>query len=438
MKKFLHNFANTLHTIGIVRLGVVALVIRLILAIPFYSGDLNNPAIWGIYAREFGFSGFYDFLSFGNYSRPDYPPLAIILFWAIRGLWEVLFAAFWWLNITIPIFPSNFIPWFEKDGYILLLKLPGLIGDFLLGVLLYKYFVRANKKLATVAAALYWANPATIYVSSMWGQVDGIVIPLAVASLILFEQKRLVWSLFLFTGSILIKPTMLMITPVLVYLLIKNRKEWLSIVRAMVVSGMFAVAVVWLFAPWNPVGWLATNYFPKFVWGISANLPYIQIRAFNFWTLLTGSQFISIETQWLGVTLYWWALILSLLVFSILFILLLKKKEYWGAAALLIFASFLFLPRVHERYLLPILPFLLVFCLKYPKVLWTYLAVSLLHIFNLYVAWGVPNTPILEILRLDVFARISSALFVILFLWIARYYVGLPHRQDTQNLSRRY
>ena len=408
---------------GIVKLGIAALLIRLVLAIPFYSGDLNNPAIWGIYAREFGFSGFYDFLNFGNYSRPDYPPLAIILFWAIRGLWEALFAAFWWLNITIPIFPSNFIPWFEKEGYILLLKLPGLIGDFLIGIILYNYFAKQNKKLAVMAATLYWFNPATIYVSSMWGQVDGIVMLLGLLSFIFIERMKFVLGLLAFTSSILIKPTMLMIAPVLIYLLIRNGKEWPSIARGMVVAALFSAAVAWLFAPWNPVLWLVSNYFPKFVSGISANLPYIQIRTFNFWTLVTGNQFTPVETQWLGITLYSWAVTLSLLVFTVLLILLLKKKDYWGASALFIFASFLFLPRVHERYLLPILPFLLVFGLKYPKTLWIFFIVSLLHFLNLYAAWQVPGSFFIPLISHDLFGRMASLGLCVTFLWLLLFYV---------------
>lgn len=429
MSRSLSNLANILNSIGIVKFAIIALIVRIFLALPVSSGDLNNPAIWGIYAREFGFSGFYDFLNFGNYSRPDYPPLAIVLYWTIRAIWEGMFKIFWWINVTLPIFPSNFIPWFETDGYILLLKLPGIIGDFLLGVMLYKYFSLNSKKYATLSAVLYWASPATFYVSSMWGQADGIVIPLAFLSFLLAENKRTVLSLLLFTASILVKPTMLMISPILFYLLAKNRKVWPDVFKGVFLSAAFSVSITWLFAPWNPVVWLATNYFPRFVSGISANLTYIQLRAFNFWAIFTGSDFVSTQTQFLGISLYSWALILSLITFTLLLAIFVKKREHWGIVSLFIFASFLFLPRVHERYLLPILPFLLVFCLKYPKALWVFIAVSLIHFLNLYAAWQVPYSLLIPIISSDLFYKIGAITLCLLFVMLLRFYMILPNKK---------
>lgn len=432
MNKFLVSLPKLFNRFGIIKLGLIALVIRLVLAIPFHSGDLNNPAIWGIYAREFGFSGFYDFLNFGNYSRPDYPPLAIIFYWIIRAIWEVLFKILWWLNITIPIFPSNLIPWFETDGYILLLKLPGIIGDFLLGVLIYRYLYVKNRKFANLAAGLYWFSPATFYVSSMWGQADGIVMPLAFLSFTLLEQKRPVLGLLAFAASILIKPTMLMVAPIIIFLLLKNKKIWGEVVKSVVISFLFSVSIAWLFAPWNPILWMVTNYFPRFVWGISSNLPYIHLRSFNFWAILTGSGFTSIQTQWLGITLYSWAATMSLIVFAFIFIVFLRKREAWGATSLFIFASFLFLPRIHERYLLPILPFLIVYSIKYPKLLWVFLAISVTHFLNLYAAWQVPFSFIIPIISSDLFYRIGAFTLFLLFFLLLRFYLVLPNKKWSQ------
>ena len=91
MKKFFKDSNNRLQKIGVVKVAITIVILHILLAIPVHSNDLELAKIWGIYAKEFGFSGYYDFLNFGNYARPDYPPLAIIMFWAIRLAWQQLF-----------------------------------------------------------------------------------------------------------------------------------------------------------------------------------------------------------------------------------------------------------------------------------------------------------------------------------------------------------
>ena len=71
MKRFLRGFNLIL---------VAALAIRLILAPLAFHSDLTTNTIWGIYAKEFGLRGYYDWLNFGNYARPEYPPLSTLLF----------------------------------------------------------------------------------------------------------------------------------------------------------------------------------------------------------------------------------------------------------------------------------------------------------------------------------------------------------------------
>lgn len=417
MSKFLRNFSL---------LAIAAIVIRLILAVFFYSGDLNNPAIWGIYARDFGFSGFYDFLNFGNYSRPDYPPGAIMLFWFIRYIWEIVFKFFWWINVNVTIFPSNFIVWLETDGYIFLLKLPGLICDFLIGYLIYKVLRTKDNKKALLGAALYWFNPATIYVSSMWGQVDGIVMFAGVLTILKAIQKKFTLAFLILTLSILIKPTMLMLLPAVFIIMFLKKISFKNFVLSLIPSALLIYLVSRPFAPWGPIPWIIKQYFNNFL-NIASNLPYIQVRAFNFWTLVTGATFVPLKNTFLGIELSSYAYILFLANFLIVTYLALKKKNVFGAVSLFIFSSFLFLPKIHERYLLPIIPFLILFCLgnwsnKTKKIL---LGVNLFLFLNLYSAWGVPQTFLVNLFRIDILARAASFALVVLYLYHLKLYNNL-------------
>lgn len=426
MKKYSLSLTNFLNRVGYKKLFIAALLLRLFLAIPFRSGDLENYAIWGIYSRQFGFSGFYDFLSFGNYARPDYPPLAMILFWFVRLVWEVLFSIFWRINILLPAFPSNFITWFDHEGFLFLLKLPGLVADFAIGVVLFKYIKeKFDKNKALLAASLYWFNPATIYVSSMWGQVDGLVIFFALLSLISLEKKKSVLGLSFFVVSILVKPTMLMVAPIVIYFIYKNRIKFVEIFKSVTISLSLSLLVASFFAPGgitNSANWLFNNYINRFIPAGAMVLPYIQVRAFNFWTLVTGSDFTKDTQFWNGVTLFWWALVLSAIVVCLILFRLIKRGNPWLAAVLLVMATFLFLPRVHERYLQPAIALLIPVVIRYPKLLWIFFVVVLLHFFNLYAAWQVPYSSIAAFLFSDIPARVISFCFIATFIYLVKNY----------------
>lgn len=424
MSRYLKILSNYLQKLGFWRIAILALVVRLVLGFFFSGGDVENHAIWGIYSREFGFSGFYDFLNFGNYARPNYPPLATILFWMVRAVWEVIFELLWRINLILPVFPSNIIPWFQKEGYLILLKLPAILADIGIGFILFKYLrKKLNEKSALIGSMFYLFNPATIYISSMWGQIDSLVVLAALSSLMLLEQRKLVLGLLLFTISLLLKPTMLTIAPVVIYLLWKSRPNVNTLVRGVAVSGFFSIAVSSLFTPSNPLLWLFRTYLFKFVLD-PASVPYIQVRAFNFWAILTGAEFVHIESIKLGLPLSLWSIALSVPILLAIGYLLFKKGRIWLAATLFVFASFLFLPRVHERYLLPVIAMMIPFVMMRPGIKWVFLATSLLHFLNLYGAWQVPYSFFVQILNLDLVIRFASLSTVVLFFLLFKTALG--------------
>src|SRR3990167_6760302 len=102
---------NLLKKTSFTKILFLALVIRIFLLPLSFHGDLNNHALWGMYAEEFGLRGFYDWLNFLDHARPDYPPLAMIMFFMIRVLWRIVSNFLWMLNVTFSHFPSNLIPW---------------------------------------------------------------------------------------------------------------------------------------------------------------------------------------------------------------------------------------------------------------------------------------------------------------------------------------
>ena len=71
MKLYLLNLVKK---ISFPKLLLIAVIIRIVLVPLSFHSDLNTNLIWGRYAQEFGLKGYYDWLNFGNYALPEYPP----------------------------------------------------------------------------------------------------------------------------------------------------------------------------------------------------------------------------------------------------------------------------------------------------------------------------------------------------------------------------
>ena len=373
------------------KLLLIALLIRLVLVPLSFHSDLNNNAIWGIYAQEFGLKGFYDWLNFGNYARPDYPPLAMVLFLILRWVWQIIFSFLWKLNLLIPVFPSKLIPWFETYGYLSLIKFPGVLADIGIGYVIYKWIKgEGNEKKALSYSTLFLFNPAIIYLSASWGQLDSVVGFFGLLAAVMILKKKYFSALASFFISIMIKATMVVSGPIF---LLKSLQDKVSARKVLKVS-LFSIILIWilgnLFIDKSPVIWLIKTYWVKIIPG-AVTLPYINLNAFNFWGMILGLARVKEETVFLGFPLYLWAWSISIFFFIVVLWNFWKGKDFFYALMLIFFVAFMFLPRVHERYLYPIFVFFPLVLIKYPKLTKIFLALSFTFLVNLYHWWWFPR-----------------------------------------------
>lgn len=407
------------------KLLLLGLFIRLIL-LPFsFHSDLNTNAIWGIYAQEFGLKGFYDWLNFGNYARPDYPPLAMVMFLNIRRIWEILFNFFWGLNVWIPLFPSNFIPWFEIKGYLSLIKLPGIIADIGISILIYRFVKKLKGELsAKVFASFFLFNPAIIYVSSVWGQLDSIVSFFALASLLLLLEKNYTKSLSSYFVSIMTKATYV---PLSIILFIQSIKNKISLKRLFILFGLL-LFYLWLigviFIDKSYLFWTILTYVKKIIPG-AVTLPYINLNAFNFWGLLFGLERIPDSQELFGLSLNLWGWLVFTPIALIIIHKFIKGRNIFFSSLILFFAIFMFMPRVHERYFYPVFVFFPLVLFYYPKLKKYFYLLSGVFLLNLYHWWWVPNIPILAyFFDLEWVERFFSFLNFVVFGAILREYLS--------------
>ncbi len=374
---------------------IIALLVRLLLAPLSFHSDLTNNAIWGTYAQNFGLRGFYDWLNFGNYARPDYPPLAMIMFLLVRWVWQIFFNFFWKLNITIGLFPSKFIPWFETSGYLFLIKIPGILADLGIGYLIYKLVKKKkNEFAAKVASSLFLFNLPVIYLSSSWGQLDSIVAFLGLLTTMVLLNKRYLLAISSFFVSLMIKVTMAAATPIFI---IQGLKDRITIKRILIIASVligYSLLLGNLFIDKSPLSWLIITYWKKFVPG-AVTLPYLNLNAFNFWGLIFGLERLPDTTPFLGIPLNVWAWVISSAFFLLIFYKFWKGQNIFFSLLMIFFTAFMFLPRVHERYLYSVFVFFPLILIEKKKLMKTFLVLSFVFLINLYHWWWVPRIDIL-------------------------------------------
>ena len=175
------------------------------------------------------------------------------------------------------------------------------------------------------------------------------------------------------------------------------------------------------------------------------SLPYVTNGAFNFWVLITGFAGIKDTAPFLfGISYGLWGYFIT---GSFIIFVLVKFFRHSGkrverarpesnndsgvpfdfaqgpqndiflAFFLIALVSFLFLTKMHERYSILPLPFLLLVGLKNQKLFKWFVILSLISFLNLYHSWPVPKLGfITEIIFLPITSYVLTLVNIILFL----------------------
>jgi Gpi18-like mannosyltransferase len=343
----------------------LTLIIR-ILPAPFfkYFYDVNCFRIFLAHLMEI--KNFYDLanLYFNlNISLIGYPllPIPIYLFGFFGFFYKLLISKdFSNLNPTLIFF----------------LKIPAIISDFLIAFLIFKTLAKNfSKKIAYLVSFSFLFNPAVIFLSSFWGQLDSLVSLFLLLTFIFLAKKnyRLAWLFIII--SILTKAQSLFFLP-LVFFLDSYQNNFKKFLKDL----LFASFIFFLFLlPFNKAILKILSYLlsgPGFY-------PYLSIYAFNFWHIpQIFKKRLLLDTPF--------TLLIGLSIFSFFYFLILKKilKNFnflnlCFSFTLIGFSAFLFLTEMHERYLYYALPFLTILLVKNKKMWFPYLTTTLSFFINL-------------------------------------------------------
>ncbi len=342
---------------GLAGILLAGLIVRLLfIGANGFSADVGTFEAWSLTLADHPMREFYAKAGFA-----DYPPGYFFILAAIGHAYRAFVH--------------------DDPGYGVLkamVKLPAILCDLVIASLLFG-FVRARVALpwAYATAAAFAFDPAAIFISAYWGQVDSVAAAFALGGLILManaglrpvpsSRAQIVAAWVLLAYSILIKPPALVLAPLFLAFcfttdLRSERVRRLGATALGIVAG-FALAYVasLAFNPGlDPVGqfaWLYARY--RYASGV---YPYNSVNAFNLY--VTGAQhFWQSDTvvlpNWhiaghvVGLPQYLWGVLLLAAAVLLVTTRFAQRRDGTAiveAAAILSLGYFVLSTRMHERY----------------------------------------------------------------------------------------
>jgi Gpi18-like mannosyltransferase len=206
----------------------------------------------------------------------------------------------------------------------------------------------AGFKLAFPAMLFYAFNPAIIYNSAIWGQVDSVNTFFILLALMFMESEKPELAGASMAVAILTKPQSLLLLPLIVILLVKSQKPF-RIVKASIVSVAVFISLALPF-------YLKTSLFQLIkTYGTAYNeYSFTSLNAFNLWAF--PGFWKPDSTPFLFLSYRIWGYILFGVLFAYVAYRTAKNRDnrsIYFASAVLVFGFFMLFTRIHERYLFP-------------------------------------------------------------------------------------
>ena len=317
-----------------------AFLLRVFLTSRFvgFGTDIGCFSSWADRMAQIGPSGFYskDYFS-------DYPPLYLYVLYVIGFLKESF--------SLLPLSPTH----------LFLLKAPAIFADLGIGYLIY----RSCNKLVGIRSSIcltsiYLLQPVVILNSCLWGQIDSVFTFFLLLVCLFLEKQNLLPAMLLFGFGILLKPQMLIFTPILIVGTIQYVYRGSFSMRMLMKASSYALlTIVLMILTAAPFG--MENVISQYVDTVTS-YPYASVNAYNFWAGM-GLNWASQTTIFMGMTAKAWGTIFIVLAAGISILLGLKlgnlHQKHAVIGAFLIITVFTYSVRMHDRYLYPALPLLL-------------------------------------------------------------------------------
>lgn len=223
-----------------------------------HPGDLATLAGWAAALDAHGLAAVY------ITSDANYPPLALALLALSRWVYGLLGGGdlagpLWWV----------------------LLKLPAILADMGIVLLVWRLARSCHRPLWLVISVAL--NPALIYLSAWWGQIESLYMLGALAALVAAAEHRPFWAGLWLGLGMTIKLQAAVIAPVVLLVALVEMRDARSLAR---LTAGLALPVVLAMTPfvWMGQGELVARRLVAIV----AGPGWLTVNALNMWYLLTG------------------------------------------------------------------------------------------------------------------------------------------------------
>jgi|SRR5688572_15564119 len=237
-----------------------------------------------------------------------------------------------------------------------LIKLPSLLADVATAALLAWALRGHSARTRLRAAALHVFNPGVWYVSAVWGQLDALYTLFLLVAILSLRAGAVgrTWASYVLALAVKLQ-TIFQGPLIALGSVLRNA-------RAALASAVLALVVyVLLAAPW----W-ATGHAEEFARASYHRPRLLVVSAYNLWYLVRLGRVsgASMHESPLGLPLSyaWFGLLLFVGFGAFVLAIVWRRRDRVDlalAATLLAIAPFVLLPNIHERYLFPALPLLL-------------------------------------------------------------------------------
>lgn len=339
---------------------LISFIVRMYLS--QFQGHEYDISVFRTWSRGVHFTGFSHFY---QGVRSDYPPFYIYILWAVGEFYKLFISSSF--DIHSPVFA-------------ILLKTPAIIADIATALLIFLIVKKYGSfKIAYISMICYAFNPAIIYDSAIWGQVDSVYTLFFMLALMFFVSDKPILSGASLAIAILTKPQSIVLIPLLGFFMLKKYSP-LKLAKVLTASTVVFVAIALPFYMDTSIFDLARLYFSSY-----DQYPYTSLNALNIWAF--AGLFQPDNTLLFSIKYRMWGYILfgSLFIFVAYVILKTKDdKSIYLASAILFFGFFMFFTRIHERYLFSMFAPLAVAMTLDRRLSYVYVVATITFLFNLH------------------------------------------------------
>lgn len=383
-----------------------AILFRLLIStLEPYTIDMGGYTAWSNYLAENGPGEFYT----GSGFHVVYAPFYLYFLWFTGKL-------------------AQFFS-FPTASHVFFIKCWSVFFEFLGSLLIIKLSEKMNlQKQGYLLAFLYAINPGVFMNSSIWGQFDSIPATMLLGVLVFFEYNKPNSGALLFLIAVLTKPQSGLLLPVVLYLYFKdfrfNIADFKRLFIGLIAGILLYLAIVLPF--WSPTSkaGVIPGFLDPFYWLFDLysksiqDYPYATANAFNFWFLM-GGQIQPDIFPFMGLSYFWWGNILITGAVAFSFACLIKGKAKLHSVCyfsyLVQFSAFMFMTKMHERYLLPAIIFIMVSAIFDRRHLLTAALLSVCVFVNQLYLYKISFDNIYWLNRWDTTALVFSALTLVTY-----------------------